>query len=145
MAGLCEDGNERPGFLKANKFRATECTERKKSVIWPTEVTEDAVEDARERMQRGPNKSVKKLAVDIGVSYGNAHKILRNKLESALAPRLGVYQVLWDVVMSELKKDDPPISIRFTNAPRPPVKAYAGCNKKVRYVKIWETFLTYGG
>ncbi|KAJ4447002.1 hypothetical protein ANN_08990 [Periplaneta americana] len=32
-------------------------------------------------MQRGPNKSVKKLAVKIGVSYGSAHKILRNKLE----------------------------------------------------------------
>ncbi|KAJ4425755.1 hypothetical protein ANN_27378 [Periplaneta americana] len=59
-----------------DKFRATECTERKKSVIWPTKVTEDA----RERMQRGPNKSVKKLAVEIGVSYGSAHKILRNKL-----------------------------------------------------------------
>ncbi|KAJ4426800.1 hypothetical protein ANN_26599 [Periplaneta americana] len=42
-----------------DKFRATECTERKKSVICPTKVTEDAVEDARERMQRGPNKSVK--------------------------------------------------------------------------------------
>ncbi|KAJ4438933.1 hypothetical protein ANN_14887 [Periplaneta americana] len=44
-------------------------------------VTEDAVEDARERMQRGPNKSVKKLAVETGVSYGSVHKILRNKLE----------------------------------------------------------------
>ncbi|KAJ4449036.1 hypothetical protein ANN_00430 [Periplaneta americana] len=64
-----------------DKFRATECTERKKSVIWPTKVTQDVVEDARERMQRGPNKSVKKLAVEIGVSYGSAHKILRNKLE----------------------------------------------------------------
>ncbi|KAJ4428265.1 hypothetical protein ANN_24282 [Periplaneta americana] len=63
-----------------DKFRATGCTERKKSVRWPTKVTEDAVEDARERMQRGPNKSVKKLAVEIGVSYGSAHKILRNKL-----------------------------------------------------------------
>ncbi|KAJ4427522.1 hypothetical protein ANN_25170 [Periplaneta americana] len=31
-------------------------------------------------MQRGPNKSVKKLAVEIAVSYGSAHKILRNKL-----------------------------------------------------------------
>ncbi|KAJ4449924.1 hypothetical protein ANN_01331 [Periplaneta americana] len=50
-------------------FRATECTERKKSVRWPTKVTEDAVEDARERLQRGPNKSFKKLAVEIGVSY----------------------------------------------------------------------------
>ncbi|KAJ4445502.1 hypothetical protein ANN_12182 [Periplaneta americana] len=64
-----------------DKFRATECTERKKSVRWPTKVTEDAVEDARERMQRGRNKSVKKLAVEIGVSYGSAHKILRNKLD----------------------------------------------------------------
>ncbi|KAJ4436589.1 hypothetical protein ANN_16622 [Periplaneta americana] len=64
-----------------DKFRATECTERKKSVIWPTKVTEDVVEDARERMQRGPNKSVKKLAVEIGVSYGSAHKFLRNKLD----------------------------------------------------------------
>ncbi|KAJ4451107.1 hypothetical protein ANN_02547, partial [Periplaneta americana] len=66
-----------------DKFRATECTERKKSVRWPTKVTEDAVEDARERMQRGRNKSVKKLAVEIGVYYGSdgsAHKILRNKL-----------------------------------------------------------------
>ncbi|KAJ4450692.1 hypothetical protein ANN_02121 [Periplaneta americana] len=63
-----------------DKFRATECTERKKSVRWPTKVTEDAVEDARERMQRGRNKSVKKLAVEIEVSYGSAHKILRNKL-----------------------------------------------------------------
>ncbi|KAJ4450474.1 hypothetical protein ANN_01899 [Periplaneta americana] len=61
--------------------KATECTERKKSVRWPTKVTEDAVEYARERMQRGPKKSVKKLAVEIGVSYGSAHKILRNKLE----------------------------------------------------------------
>ncbi|KAJ4426723.1 hypothetical protein ANN_26522 [Periplaneta americana] len=60
-----------------HKFRATDCTERKKSVRWPTKVTEDAVEDARERMQRGRNKSVKKLAVEIGVSYGSAHKILR--------------------------------------------------------------------
>ncbi|KAJ4449159.1 hypothetical protein ANN_00555 [Periplaneta americana] len=34
-------------------------------------------------MQRGPNKSVKKLAVEIGVSYGSAHKILRNKLVEA--------------------------------------------------------------
>ncbi|KAJ4446425.1 hypothetical protein ANN_13121 [Periplaneta americana] len=51
-----------------NKFRATECTERKKSVRWPTKVTEDAVEYARERMQRGRNKSVKKLAVEIGHS-----------------------------------------------------------------------------
>ncbi|KAJ4441378.1 hypothetical protein ANN_11233 [Periplaneta americana] len=42
----------------ADKFRATECTERKKSLIWPTKVTEDA----GERMQRDPNKSVKKLA-----------------------------------------------------------------------------------
>ncbi|KAJ4428047.1 hypothetical protein ANN_24061 [Periplaneta americana] len=66
-----------------DKFRATECTERKKSVRWPTKVTEDAVEDAKERVQRGCNKSVKKLAVDIGVSYGSAHKILRNKLEDA--------------------------------------------------------------
>ncbi|KAJ4445150.1 hypothetical protein ANN_06951 [Periplaneta americana] len=64
-----------------DKFRATECTERKKSVRWPTKVTEDAVEDAKERMQRGRNKSVKKLAVEIGVSYGSAHKILRNKLD----------------------------------------------------------------
>ncbi|KAJ4451516.1 hypothetical protein ANN_02980 [Periplaneta americana] len=63
-----------------DKFRATECTERKKSVRRPTKVTENDVEDARERMQRGPNKSVKKLAVEIGVSYGSAHKILRNKL-----------------------------------------------------------------
>ncbi|KAJ4432161.1 hypothetical protein ANN_20777 [Periplaneta americana] len=55
-------------------------TERKKSVRQPTKVTEDAVEDARERMQRSPNKSVKKLTVEIGVSYGNAHKILRKKL-----------------------------------------------------------------
>ncbi|KAJ4428744.1 hypothetical protein ANN_25737 [Periplaneta americana] len=30
-----------------DKFRATECTERKKSVRWPAKVTEDAVEDAR--------------------------------------------------------------------------------------------------
>ncbi|KAJ4426608.1 hypothetical protein ANN_26406 [Periplaneta americana] len=60
-----------------DKFRATE---RKKSVRWPTKVAEDAVEDARERMQRGPNKSVKKLAVEFGVSYGSVHKILRNKL-----------------------------------------------------------------
>ncbi|KAJ4426188.1 hypothetical protein ANN_26997 [Periplaneta americana] len=63
-----------------DKFRATGCTERKKSVRWPTKVTEDVVEDARESMQRGPNKSVKKLAVEIGVSYGSAHKIVRNKL-----------------------------------------------------------------
>ncbi|KAJ4426499.1 hypothetical protein ANN_27313 [Periplaneta americana] len=35
-----------------DKFRATECTERKKSVIWPTKVTEDVIEDARERVQR---------------------------------------------------------------------------------------------
>ncbi|KAJ4437888.1 hypothetical protein ANN_13827 [Periplaneta americana] len=63
-----------------DKFRATECTERKKSVRWPTKVTEDA----RGRMQRGRNKSVKKLAVEIGVSYGSAHKILRNKLEYAI-------------------------------------------------------------
>ncbi|KAJ4428685.1 hypothetical protein ANN_25678 [Periplaneta americana] len=41
-------------------------------------------EDARRRMQRGPNKSVKNLAVEIGVSYGSAHKILRNKLEYAI-------------------------------------------------------------
>ncbi|KAJ4434934.1 hypothetical protein ANN_23506 [Periplaneta americana] len=54
--------------------------QRKKSVRWPTKVPEDAVEDARERMQGGPNKSVKKLAVEIGVSCGSAHKILRNKL-----------------------------------------------------------------
>ncbi|KAJ4432046.1 hypothetical protein ANN_20660 [Periplaneta americana] len=70
MAGLCEGGNEPPGSLKANKFRATECTERKKSVRWPTKVAEDAIE----WMQRGPKKSVKKLAVEIGVSYGSAHK-----------------------------------------------------------------------
>ncbi|KAJ4441426.1 hypothetical protein ANN_11281 [Periplaneta americana] len=57
-----------------------QCTERKKSVRWPTKVTDDVVDDARERMQRGPNKSVKKLAVEIGVSYGSAHRILRNKL-----------------------------------------------------------------
>ncbi|KAJ4443346.1 hypothetical protein ANN_05014 [Periplaneta americana] len=38
-----------------DKVRATECTERKKSVRRPTKVTEDAVEDARERMQRGRN------------------------------------------------------------------------------------------
>ncbi|KAJ4426295.1 hypothetical protein ANN_27108 [Periplaneta americana] len=63
-----------------DKFRATECTERKKSVIGPTKVTEDDVEDARERMHRGPNKSVKKLAVEIGISYGSVHKILRNEL-----------------------------------------------------------------
>ncbi|KAJ4434902.1 hypothetical protein ANN_23473 [Periplaneta americana] len=60
--------------------------ERKKSVRWPTKVTEDAVEDARESMQRGPNKSVKKLAVEIGVSYGSAHKILRNKLVWVAVP-----------------------------------------------------------
>ncbi|KAJ4427398.1 hypothetical protein ANN_25019 [Periplaneta americana] len=66
-------------------FRATECTERKKSVRWPRKVKEDAVEDARERMQRGPNKSVKKLAVEIGVCYGSAHKIVRNKLGCTVA------------------------------------------------------------
>ncbi|KAJ4437903.1 hypothetical protein ANN_13842 [Periplaneta americana] len=60
------------GALKINvinlvdKFRATGCAERKKSIRWPTKVTEDAVEDATERMQRGRNKSVKKLAVEIG-------------------------------------------------------------------------------
>ncbi|KAJ4436638.1 hypothetical protein ANN_16769 [Periplaneta americana] len=70
-----------------DKFRATECTERKKSVRWPTKVTEDAREDSRERMQRGPNKSVKKLAVEIGVSYRSAHKILRNKLVTNHNPR----------------------------------------------------------
>ncbi|KAJ4437033.1 hypothetical protein ANN_17167 [Periplaneta americana] len=89
MAGLCEGGNEPSGSLKAickniidlvDEFRATVCTERKKSVRWPTKMTEDAVEDARERMQRSPNKSVKKLAVEIGISYGSAHEILRNKL-----------------------------------------------------------------
>ncbi|KAJ4440125.1 hypothetical protein ANN_08263 [Periplaneta americana] len=63
-----------------DKFRATGCTERKKSIRQPTKVTEDAVEDARERMQRSPNKSVKKLAIEIGVSYGSAHRILRKKL-----------------------------------------------------------------
>ncbi|KAJ4428055.1 hypothetical protein ANN_24069 [Periplaneta americana] len=63
-----------------DKFRVTVCTERKKSVRWPTKMTDDAVEDARERMQRSPNKSVKKLAVEIGISYGIAHEILRNKL-----------------------------------------------------------------
>ncbi|KAJ4428473.1 hypothetical protein ANN_24510 [Periplaneta americana] len=63
-----------------DKFRATGCTERKKSVRQPTKVTEDAAEDARERMQQSPNNSVKKLAVEIGVSYGSAHKILRKKL-----------------------------------------------------------------
>ncbi|KAJ4433696.1 hypothetical protein ANN_16007 [Periplaneta americana] len=47
----------------ADTFRATECTERKKSVRRPTKVTEDVVEDATESMQRGPNKSVKKLVV----------------------------------------------------------------------------------
>ncbi|KAJ4427610.1 hypothetical protein ANN_25258 [Periplaneta americana] len=61
-----------------DKFRATE---KKKSVTWPTKMTDDAVEDARERMQRGLNKSVKKLAVEIGVSYGSARKILKNKLD----------------------------------------------------------------
>ncbi|KAJ4432022.1 hypothetical protein ANN_20636 [Periplaneta americana] len=92
MEGLCEGGNEPPGFLRAitnearniihlvDKFRATVCTERKKSVRWPTKMTEDAVEDARERMQQSPNKLVKKLAVEIVISYGSAHEILRNKL-----------------------------------------------------------------
>ncbi|KAJ4448528.1 hypothetical protein ANN_10546 [Periplaneta americana] len=64
---------------RKRNWLATECTERKKSVRWPTKVTEDAVEDDRTRMQRSPNKSVKKLAVEIGVSCGSAHKILRNK------------------------------------------------------------------
>ncbi|KAJ4451355.1 hypothetical protein ANN_02817 [Periplaneta americana] len=80
--------DDRPPLLRhvgkfinlADKFRATECTERKKSVRWPTKVTEDAVEDATRKMQRGRNKSLKKLSVEIGVSYGSAHKILRNKL-----------------------------------------------------------------
>ncbi|KAJ4429520.1 hypothetical protein ANN_21689 [Periplaneta americana] len=77
-----DSGGEAQNVINlVDKFRATECTERKKSVRRPTKVAEDAVEDAVERMQRGPNKSVKKLAVEIVVSYGNAYKILRNKLE----------------------------------------------------------------
>ncbi|KAJ4441727.1 hypothetical protein ANN_11585 [Periplaneta americana] len=65
--------------VRTDKIRMAPA-KRKKSVRWPTKVTEIAVEDARERMQGGPNKSVKKLAVEIGVSCGSAHKILRKKL-----------------------------------------------------------------
>ena len=54
-------------------------------------------EDARERMQRSPNKSVSKLAVEIGVSYGSAHKILRKEL--------GMYPYKVSVVQ-ELKPPD---------------------------------------
>ncbi|KAJ4452207.1 hypothetical protein ANN_03725 [Periplaneta americana] len=62
MAGLLKRGEKEEKCKIANK------------------VTKDAVEDAREKMQRRLTKSVKKLAVEIGVSFGSAHKILRNKL-----------------------------------------------------------------
>ncbi|KAJ4440348.1 hypothetical protein ANN_08487 [Periplaneta americana] len=82
--GISTDSQSINVINLVDKFRATECTERKKSVIWPTKVTEDA----RDRMQRSPNKSVKKLAVEIVVSYGSAHKILRNKLEISMGDKL---------------------------------------------------------
>ncbi|KAJ4428772.1 hypothetical protein ANN_25765 [Periplaneta americana] len=112
MAGLCEVeyddrdwinlAQDRNVINLVDKFRATECTERKKSVRWPTKVTEDAVEDARERMQRCSNKSVKKLAVEIGVSYGSAHKILRNKLDFEMAghiARMGEFRNAYRVLV----------------------------------------------
>ncbi|KAJ4437899.1 hypothetical protein ANN_13838 [Periplaneta americana] len=105
---LVRSGVDRRGRLRnvinlVDKFRATECTKRKKSVRWPTKVIEDAVEDTRERMQGSPNKSVKKLAVEIWVFYVNAHKILRNKLgpENVQAAVCGLWrrQLLWLVYM----------------------------------------------
>ncbi|KAJ4451956.1 hypothetical protein ANN_03440 [Periplaneta americana] len=63
-SGEAHSTSQRNVINLIDKFRATECTERKKSVRWPTKGTEDVVEDARERMQRGPNKSVKKCRFD---------------------------------------------------------------------------------
>ncbi|KAJ4444133.1 hypothetical protein ANN_05922 [Periplaneta americana] len=88
-----------------DKFRATECTERKKSVIWPTKMTEDAVEDARERMQRGPNKSVKKLAVEIG-----EHPLVAKRF----------LQGTFTTMFAELREDD----TKFFNYFRMSIKSF---------------------
>ncbi|KAJ4440923.1 hypothetical protein ANN_10771 [Periplaneta americana] len=117
-----------------DKFRATECTERKKSVRLPTKVTGDAVEDAKERVQQGRNKSVKKLAVDIGdlklkflddIDKRNRSSVkeivgLPTDVPDAIlyAPRnlrgLGVFKAQWEAFLQHLsvckllvKEDNP--------------------------------------
>ena len=63
------------------KFRATGSVENKKHVRRRTRLSDDVLQGIRQRIQRSPKKSVRRLSRETGLSVGSCHYALRKSLK----------------------------------------------------------------
>lgn len=61
-----------------DKFRTTGSVINQKHNRRPSRITENTVEEIRQRMLHSPNKSIRRLSLETGLSVGSCHKIVRN-------------------------------------------------------------------
>ncbi|GJQ79280.1 hypothetical protein Trydic_g5523 [Trypoxylus dichotomus] len=75
----------------------TSSVTKRKADQAPSVLTEDRVDDIRQRMDVNPNKSVRKLALQTGICRGSAHMAVRKK------SRMHPYKIL---IMQHLRVQD---------------------------------------
>jgi len=62
------------------KFRSTGFVQNKEHVRRRTRLSEHVIEDIQQRINQSPNKSLRRLSNETGLSYGSCQNALRNRL-----------------------------------------------------------------